>query len=487
MMKIQSQHKNKTLSMKTFSEFKLKGGIKVVMLTNGVDSETAKSLEDVCKKKHIGCNVLNVENIVFNFENDDNHFIKDDKNEVKISQDSTVFLFRRGVLTNQHTRGIAKALEKQGYFCINSLDAMDNCENKHTTSEILQTHGLPIPKYALVPNENFIDSALEKVGGKFPVVMKLLSGTQGIGVSIIDSYASFKSVYQTLKKVSPHSEILIQEKIDADYDIRIQVITNHKLEPAKILIGGMKRGKIKKDFRTNYSLGGEVSPINITKEIEEIAFKAANAVGCIWCGVDIILDKNTKKPYILEVNSSPGVEGISKILKKPVFEDVIEFIEERKNWTFSTITAGYLEMLTVDGIGDVVAKFDTGNSSASCTMHADKIEEKNGFLHWEVKGKKFKNKIVDYSYSEVGLEKVKRPIVEIDVIFNKRLFTGVRISPSDRGIKSTPFLVNRKFMRYIGVVIDPHSTFMVTNAPDDYDPLDAKKDIHGGIYDEDEK
>jgi RimK family alpha-L-glutamate ligase len=471
--------------MKTFSEFKQKGNIRVIMLTNDTTSDTALSLIDACKKKHLACNIINIENVSLNI-GEDTHIMSDSKTTVDISQDSTVFLLRRGALTDEHTKGIVKTLEKQGYFCINSLESMDNCENKFLTAEILETHGLPIPKYALVPNENFLDSALEKVGGKFPIIMKLLSGTQGIGVSIIDSYASFKSVYQTLKKVSPSSEILIQEKIESDYDIRIQVITNHKLDPAKIMIGAMKRGKIEKDFRTNYSLGGEVSPITLTKEIEEIAFKAANAVGCIWCGVDIIVDKKTKKPYILEVNSSPGVEGISKVLKKSVFKDVLDFVEHRHNWTFSTIKSGYLEMMTIDGIGDMVAKFDTGNSSLSCTLHADKVEEKGGQLLWEVKGKKFKHKIVDYSNSEIGKEKIQRPIIEIDIIFNKRLFTGVRVSPSDRGIKSTPFLVNRKFMRYIGVVIDPHSTFVVSGAPEGYNPMDAKKDVHAGIYLENE-
>ena len=216
--------------------------------------------------------------------------------------------------------------------------------------------------------------------------------------------------------------------------------------------------------------------------MEDIAIRAANAVGCIWCGVDMIVDKKTKKPYILEVNSSPGVEGMSKVIKKSPFKAILDFVEEKKNWSFSTVKVGYLEMMTVDGIGDMVSKFDTGNSSFSCSVHADKIEEKNGYLYWEIKDKKLKHKIVDYSNSEIGLEKVKRPIIEIDIIFNKRLFTGVRVSPTDRGIKSTPFLVNRKFMRYIGVIVDPYSTFVVTDEPKDYKPGEAKKNIHGGMY-----
>lgn len=466
--------------MKTFSEFKQKTKISVILLSNDDNSDTAKMFLESCKKKNIIGHVFDIENTMIEFS--DTHVLKSKDKKVEINQDSTVFVLRRGTLSSEHTRGIVKFLEKQGYFCINSLESMDNCENKYITSQILESHDVSVPKYALIPNENFIDSALEKIGGKFPVIMKLLSGTQGIGVSIIESYSSLKSVYQTLKKVSGQSEILIQEKIESDYDIRIQVITNHKLKPTKTLIGCMKRSKVEKDFRTNYSLGGEISKIEVSKEVEELAFKAANAVGCIWCGVDVMIDKKTKTPYVLEVNASPGVDGMSTVLKKPVFNELLDFIENRENWVFSPVAVGYLEMMTVDGIGDMVAKFDTGNSSLSCAFHADNLEEKNGILHWEVKGKKFKSKIVDYSNSEIGEEKVKRPVIEIDIIFNNRLFTGVRVSPTDRAIKSTPFLVNRKFMRYIGVVVDPHSTFLVTDSPKDYNPKRAKTDSHAGIY-----
>lgn len=466
--------------MKTFNEFKQNDKITIIMLSNNDESDTAKSFMDTCKRKHVNGNVLNIENVSL-YNTGDKEYIKDGDKKIQISQDSTVFLFRRGLLTNQHTIGIGKCLEKQGYFCINTLDSMNNCENKYVTAQILESHGIDVPKYALVPNENFLDSALEQVGGKFPIVMKLLSGTQGIGVSIVDSYASYRSVYQTMKKLNSHTEILIQEKIEADFDVRVQVITNCKSTPTKTLIGSMKRSKIEKDFRTNYSLGGKIDKINIDKNIQELSLKAANAVGCIWCGVDIMIDKKTKKPYILEVNSSPGVEGMSSVIGHSVFDDVLEFIKDRNNWVFAPIKVGYLEMMTIDGIGSMVSKFDTGNGSTSCSFHVDKSEEKNGMLYWELNGKKFKHKIVDYSNAEIGYQKTKRPIIELDIIFNNRLFTGVRVSPSNRSIKSTPFLVNRKFMRFIGVIVDPNSMFIVTDAPKDYNTKDAKSSSYAGI------
>ena len=196
--------------------------------------------------------------------------------------------------------------------------------------------------------------------------MKLLSGTQGIGVSIVDSYASLKSVYQTIRKLDESSEILVQEKIDSNYDLRIQVIVKNfdPISPSKdncIILGSMKSEAVEKDFRTNYSLGGSVSKYEIPEDLVDIACKAANAVGCHWCGVDIMIDKKTKKPFILEVNSSPGTEGISKAIGKPIVGDVLDYIMDKSNWSYSNLEIGYLEQITVPGVGAMIAKFDTGN------------------------------------------------------------------------------------------------------------------------------
>ena len=130
---------------------------------------------------------------------------------------------------------------------------------------------------------------------------------------------------------------MIQEKIDSKSDLRIQVIIK-KFDPLNggkdncIILGSMKREAVEKDFRTNYSLGGKVSKFDIPEELVDIACKAANAVGCHWCGVDIMIDEKTQKPYILEVNSSPGTEGISKAIGKPIVDDVLDYILDKENW-----------------------------------------------------------------------------------------------------------------------------------------------------------
>ncbi len=480
--------KDKVLNFWSFLNEAKADALKVVVLTGTVEgSKTAKSFVDVCKKRGVDCYVIDVNDAtlekVYN-----GHLLKSGEESVLIDPESTIIVPRRGVIDNSYTKQIMTQLEHARYFTVNTLESIEICENKFVTSQVLEEADLPVPRYALVPNEDSLDKALEQIGGKFPIVMKLLSGTQGIGVSIVDSYASYKSVYQTIRKLDESSEILIQEKIDSNYDLRIQVIVK-KFDPLSassdncIILGSMKREAVKKDFRTNYSLGGEVSAYDIDEELTEIACKAANAVGCHWCGVDIMIDKKTKKPYILEVNSSPGTEGISKAIGKPIVNDVLDYLLDKENWSFSELEVGYLEEIKIPGIGSFVAKFDTGNGSKSCSLHADSVEENGGKLIWSVGGKKFVSDIVGYSDAEIGRDKHTRPVIEMDIIFNDILVPKVRISPVDRTPKSTPFLANRALMRKLGLVVNPNKAFVATESPDEkYSPLKAKGKPHVGIY-----
>jgi RimK family alpha-L-glutamate ligase len=460
---------------------------KIVVLTGNVKgSKTSTSFEKECKKRKIECYIVDVNDAIIE-KTYNGHTFKTGDKEIQIDPNSTVIVPRRGVLENSYTKQILSYLEDSRYFTVNTLESMEVCENKYLTSQILEESGLPVPKCALVPNEDFLDSALKQIGGKFPVVMKLLAGTQGIGVSIVDSYSSLKSVYQTIRKLDGDNEILIQEKIDSNFDLRIQVIIK-KFDPLQpdpdncIILGSMKRQAVKKDFRTNYSLGGSVSKYNISKEIEEIACKAANAVGCHWCGVDIMIDSKTKKPYILEVNSSPGTEGISQAIGKPIVDDVINYLVEKSNWSYSNLEIGYLETIEIPGIGDIVAKFDTGNGAKSCSMHCDEVEEVDGKLKWKIGKKNFVSDIVGYSDAEVGRDIHTRPIIEMDIMFHGVLVPAVKISPVDRTEKSTPFLANRGFMRRLGLIVNPYKAFVVSVEPKGgYEVGASKGKAHAGI------
>jgi hypothetical protein len=243
----------------------------------------------------------------------------------------------------------------------------------------------------------------------------------------------------------------------------------------------MKREAVEKDFRTNYSLGGKVSGYEISDEIKDIACKAANAVGCHWCGVDIMIDSKDGKPYILEVNSSPGTEGISKALGKPIVDDVIDYVADKNNWSYSKLEIGYLESIGIPTVGKMVAKFDTGNGSSACSIQADNAIEDDGNLLWNIGDSKFKSPIIGYTNTEVGRDNEKRPIIELDIMFDGALIKGVKVSPVNREAKSTPFLANRTLMKQLGVMVNPSKAFVISYQPDGYKPMKAKGEIHGGI------
>lgn len=467
-----------------------KDDVKIVLLSNiSNESKTVPAIEAECKKRGIPLAIINIDEAKLHRGNDGETFtISDTKTKMKINSDNTAILTRRGVVKSTYTRDIVEQLEASNFFVVNTLESILACENKYVTSKILMEAGIPVPKMALIENEDYMEDAVKEVGGKFPLVLKMLSGSHGIGVSIVDSMESLKSVIQTIWKANGNVELLIQEKIESDYDLRVHVLTRRFNSPSpsdtdSIILGYMRRNRIDKDFRTNFSLGGTVEKTKVTPEQEELSIASAKAVGCNWCGVDIIVDKKTGKNYVLEVNSSPGTEGLKKATGVNVVGDVIDFIEDKQNWIRSRKSIGFRETITIPGIGDIVAKFDTGNGSLSCSLTYDKkkISQDEKTVEWELGGKKFKNKIVGWANTEVGEKVHNRPIIEIDVVFAGKTYKDVHVSLVDRKNKSTKFLANRKFMERIGCSVNPFKTFMLTAFDEDYSPIDAKGDNHKGI------
>lgn len=465
--------------------------VKLVLLTNAsAESHTVPNFEAECKKKGVEFIVIDISTAILAEGKDGNFFISDKNNPkgMKINSDNTAILTRRGVVRNTFTKSLVERLEDNNFFVVNTLEAIMACENKYTTTKILKEAGIPVPKTAIVDGEESIERALKEIGGKFPVVCKILSGSQGIGVSIVDSLASLKSVLQTIWKVDPSVEILVQEKIESEYDLRIHVLTRKFNSPTpedtdSVLLGYMRRNRVKKDFRTNYSLGGTVEKTKVTPEQEKIAIEAAKAVGCNWCGVDIIVDKKTGANYVLEVNASPGTTGLKKATGVNVVKDIVDFLMDRTNWIRSRKRVGFREVITIPNLGDLVAKFDTGNGSLSCTMSFDKMEvdEKAKEVNWEFGGRKYTSKFAGYTETEVGDSVEKRPVIEMDIQFMGKIYKKVPVALDDRSSKSTKFLVNRKFMERIGCSVDPMRTFVVTSFPKEYHGGEAKKDKYAGV------
>jgi ribosomal protein S6--L-glutamate ligase len=465
--------------------------ISLVILTTRLEAKqdkapTVQKMLDKSQSMGFRCIVIDTAQGEIERNESGNFFIrnKGDQKKFEIDPKNTVVLARRSSINSTAAVKFFEKIESLGFVSVNSLKSVLLCEDKLDTAQKLQEKGIPVPKTALISSEDDIDNSIKKIGGQFPVVVKLLNGTKGIGVFQVDSQASLISTLQTIWKLSPETELIVQEKIDADYDLRIHVVGKAEQggdRDSYNIIGSMKRKRIVGDFRTNVSLGGEAEAVMISPDIEAIAIDAAMATGCSWCGVDIIIKKGTKEAFVLEVNASPGTDGIEKATGLDVTSIILDFILNKKNWNHPKKMVGFREVFEIKGVGKFIGKLDTGNGAIGCSLHADYFEDSDGFLNWTIGGKSYTHRIVEYSHAEVGAQTEKRPVVLLDVVFGGNLYKSVKFSLVDRTNKSTPLLINRGFMETSGLIIDASKTFLVTREPQGYSPLKAKGDSTAGI------
>lgn len=467
--------------------------ISLIILTTKLESKkntlapTVKKMMEKSSSLGFKCIIINTSQGEIEKTESGSFFIRNKGSQIKHEIDikNAVVLARRSSINSTAAVKFFEKLESLGFVSVNSPKAVLLCEDKLDTVQKLQEKGIPTPKTALISSEDDIETAISKVGGKYPIVVKTLSGTKGIGVFQIDSKESLVSTLQTMWKLSPETELIVQEKIEADYDLRIHVVGSRNSTgdgDNYTIIASMKRNRVENDFRTNVSLGGVAEAVEIPKEIEKIAIGAAKATECSWCGVDIIIGKNTGVPYVLEVNASPGTDGIEQATGLDVTGIILEFILNKKNWNYPRKMVGFREIFDVKGVGKFIGKLDTGNGAIACSLHADSSEESSdGFLNWTVGGKSFSNRIMEYSHAEVGDQTDKRPVILLDIEFGKMVYKKVKFSVVDRTNKSTPMLINRGFMEIAGLVVDASKTFLLTDEPEDYSPLNAKGEPLAGI------
>jgi RimK family alpha-L-glutamate ligase len=461
----------------------------VVILTTKLgkslkNAPTTDKIMKICEEKGVRCIIIDTEKGSIQKTPKGTFLISSNGDKPKeIYLDRTIVLTRRSSIKNNAAKGFFKKMEDLGFPCVNSYESVIICEDKLQTTRKLEISDIPVPKTSLISSQADIDKAVKEVGGNYPVVCKFLSGTKGIGVFVIDSRPSLVSTLQAIWHLSPGTEIVLQEKIDAEYDLRIHVIaeTNESLGREYKVIAAMKRIKIEGDFRTNFSLGGATESVELPKEIEKIAIESAKATGCLWCGVDIIVDRKDQKPYVLEVNASPGTTGIEKTTNIPVTDLILDFLLDKKNWVKPKKVTGFREMISIPGVGSFVGKLDTGNGSTSCSLHADYIEEVDGYVNWKIGDKEFRNKIVGQSKAEVGEKTYHRSVVNLDVDFNGIIYRKVKFSLVDRTEKSTPLLLNRDFLSSAGLIVDPSEDFVITDRPEGYSPRDAKGNPIAGV------
>lgn len=237
---------------------------------------------------------------------------------------------RIGASVTFYGTAVVRQFEMQKVFTINSSIAIVRSRDKLRSLQIFSRHDIGIPKTIFTNHPKNVEPLIKEVGGT-PVVIKLLEGTQGIGVVLAETRKAAKSVVEAFHGL--RANMLIQEFIEeaGGADIRAFVVGGK-------VVGAMKRQGAEGEFRSNLHRGGSATMVKLTKEQRALALRAAKAMGLNMAGVDMI--DSDKGPLVLEVNSSPGLEGIEKSTKKDIASTVIKFIESQAAKGFKTDKVG---------------------------------------------------------------------------------------------------------------------------------------------------
>lgn len=211
---------------------------------------------------------------------------------------------------------ILRQFEMMGVYTPIKSIAVTRSRDKLRSLQLLSKAGVGIPKTIFSRETDAIDDLLSHLD--VPVIIKLASGTQGNGVVLAETYKAAKSVIQAF--YVNDTSFFIQEfvKESAGTDIRAFVVGSQ-------VVASMKRQSLDDDFRSNIHQGGSGTVIKLSDEERKTALRAAKAMGLAICGVDIM--RSNRGPLVLEVNSSPGLEGIETVTGRNVAGKIIEYIE----------------------------------------------------------------------------------------------------------------------------------------------------------------
>ena len=371
----------------------------------------------------------------------------------------TVAIIRGSISRKDSWLDFVSILERANATLVNPRTTINMCADKYRTALRLADYGLTQPQTKLINDHEKSNEIVDNSGIKFPLIMKTLRGSKGVGVLFVDSPKGLDSIVQLIHKQDEDADLLIQEYIKTDYDVRVHILGGK-------FLAAMKRPVIEGDFRSNVSQGSEPEKIKLTElEIEE-SLKAGKAVNGLWTAVDFIPSKNREKqpPYMLEVNSSPGTEGIEEATKMNIAKEVITHFANKVNRFTVPTECGYKEILTIKPFGEIVAKFDTGNSGMP-VIHADKIKPlSNTKVQWSLLGKTIESRIVRTENIKVGGLRdydEDRYVVKLDVEFAGGFYKDVEFTIDDREDR-TPILLDRAFMKRLNVMVNPQRKYVIT-------------------------
>jgi len=226
---------------------------------------------------------------------------------------------RIGASVTFYGSAVIRQLEAMGVFCLNSSISITRARDKLRSLQLLSKKGLGLPITGFAHSLDEIDDLIKMVGGP-PLIIKFLEGTQGVGVVLAETNKAARSVIEAFLGLKVN--ILIQEYIKeaGGSDIRCFVVGGK-------VIAAIKRQAKSEEFRSNLHRGGVATTVEITEQEKNMAIRVAHIVGLNVAGIDIV--RSNRGPLIMEVNASPGLEGIEKTTGIDVATEIIKFIEKR--------------------------------------------------------------------------------------------------------------------------------------------------------------
>lgn len=225
---------------------------------------------------------------------------------------------RIGPSVTEYGAAIVRQFETQGVFTTTPSLALSRARDKLRSSQLLVRERVAIPHTVFARKPSDVGDLLDRLGGP-PVVIKLLSGTQGVGVVLAETKKAAISVMQAFHGLK--ADILVQEFIKESKGSDLRVIV-----AGSTVVAAMRRVGAPGEFRANVHQGGSVEAVKLTRRERSLALKAARALGLPIAGVDML--QSDRGPLVIEVNASPGLEGIERASEVDVASAIIQWIEE---------------------------------------------------------------------------------------------------------------------------------------------------------------
>lgn len=378
---------------------------------------------------------------------------------------------------------LVEYIAKMGTVMINEAEAIKICNNKFDTQTRLNAIGLKTPKTVSVLKIEQLEASVKILEDKFPMIIKTVSGSHGVGVIKVDTFESLKSITQLL--FAKGMDLMLQEFIDHKESGRIMTLGD------KVLASVM-RSIPEGDFRSNMDQGAQLSAYQATSEEAEVALKVAKELGCIFSAIDYIKNEDGEM-VIFEANSSPGFKGIQSVNDEvDIADEVIQFAmslinktetkpneksteetekevetevevisdeeeeETEKESSQSYDSIGVEEEITIKRINNdipFVAKIDTG--ADRCSLAGGDVEVDDVYVKFTLNEIRYKVPLERHVTVIAANGKSQRPIVKFNVEFNGKTYNDIEFNIAERSHMKYQVIIGKDLLSQASVVIDP--------------------------------